>query len=364
MLDAEKLKILTEQKKTFTNTSDFAKLQFKQAAATGIFKICVAKEYGGFGKTFQTLCSELQSIGYATQSTGLILAINAHLWGFIFPLLHFTDGKLQKKLLEPALAGKIIGGHAITEANAGSDLTKMESKLVETADSFIINGNKRYITNATIADYLITYVKHDNYFSAVLIEPQRDACLIEQQYRVVSCVDADMGEIYFQNTVIPKSRLIGKPKAGMTLIQFAMEYERAFIFAGLLGCMQWHMDQLKLYIRQRKIKQSSLSQLTTVSHKMAELQVKLSSMQLWLDRCAQLKDSQQRITLESAYTKLFCGETFLSMSIDITHLFGACGLESKARSNLLVNDALAARLFSGSSEIQKEIISQFNGFCY
>ncbi|WP_250238969.1 MULTISPECIES: acyl-CoA dehydrogenase family protein [Pseudomonadati] len=124
------------------------------------------------------------------------------------------------------------------------------------------------------------------------------------------------------------NRLVGSVGTGQVIIQKVLELERAFIFAGILGIMEWQLEQVIRYTKLRRVgKQVALYDLQAIYHKIADISMKLKTVTLWLHRCAQLKDSDARITLESSYTKLFCSEAFLQVPIDIAHMIGAFGLE-------------------------------------
>ncbi|MGZ8215175.1 MAG: acyl-CoA dehydrogenase family protein, partial [Methylosarcina sp.] len=145
------------------------------------------------------------------------------------------------------------------------------------------------------------------------------------------------------------------------MIQQALELERAFIFAGIGGLMAWQLETVIRFSRERRVNNAPLGKNQAISHKIAEMKVRLDTVRLWVDECARLKDNGQRITLASAQTKLFAAEAFLQSSLDAVHILGAGGLEEGNPMAELVNDALASRLFSGSSEIQKNIIAALLG---
>ena len=140
-----------------------------------------------------------------------------------------------------------------------------------------------------------------------------------------------------------------------------MELERAFIFAGIIGIMQWQLEQVIHHSRQRQVNGTHLGANQAISHKIADMKCRLESCLLWVNECARLKDSGKRISLASAQTKLFASEAFLQSSLDATHIMGAKGLIVENKMTTLVQDAMASRLFSGSSEIQKNIIAALLG---
>ena len=327
------------------------------AGQRGLFRHVGANSYAD-------LCADLETIGYSTQSMGYILGLNAHLWGIIYPLQHFASDAQRFIYLEKALQGEIIGGHAITEPGSGSDLSQMQTMLVEDGSDFLLNGEKIYITNAGVADFLVVYARHGQGLSAVLVDTACSTCHIQEMSNMDVCNDSSIASVRLRNHKVKATDIIGKPHAGLNMIQTVLEHERAFIFAGIYGIAKWQIEELIKYSRSRKINGSTLNQMQAISHRIADLYLKLETMKLWIDQCIQLKLDKKRITLASSYTKLFCAENYLFICTEILHLMGAIGFDKKLPYMQLVNDAMAARLFSGSSEVQKNIICGLKGVSY
>jgi alkylation response protein AidB-like acyl-CoA dehydrogenase len=139
----------------------------------------------------------------------------------------------------------------------------------------------------------------------------------------------------------------------------ALERERAFIFAGITGVMQWQLKQVIIHARSRTIGEQKLGHQQAISHKIADIKTRIDTTKLWLAHCANLLDVGKRITVQSAQTKLYASEAFLQTSLDTVHIFGAAGLTAELTN--LVEDAMAGRLMAGSSELQRNIIATMLG---
>ena len=330
-------------------------------AHAGLFRHAVDKQYQGLGNTFIDLINAHQALGLKTRDPGLILAINAHLWGAVFQIQRFGTSAQKSTWLPALLNGEIISGHAITEPNAGSNVSAMTTSYQTTADGFIINGHKRYITNTPIASMMVVYAKqHDtDQICAFMIKSTDPGSQFKDTPCVTGCETASMGDIILSDCLIPASRLLGKPGAGNTMIQLSLELERAFIFSGITGVMQWQLKQAINHARSRDAEKGKLAQHQAISHKIAMMKLRLDTSRLWIMHCAELLDSGKRITSASAQAKLYASEAFLQSSLDAVQILGASGLIGELTS--LVNDALAGRLMSGSSEIQKNIIASMLG---
>lgn len=340
-------------------TTAEAKQRLKQCGEAGLFRHAVAEEFGGLGDDFNSLCNDHELLGKQTRDPGLVLAANAHIWGAIFPLLRFGSDKQKSSLLPGLVSGELIGGHAITEPQAGSDTQAMQACAVATADGFELNGCKRYITNTPIADLLVVYAKYEGVISAFLVRHDDPGVTFSDGPTVQGCATATMGDIILSDCRIPADRLLGKAGMGSIMIHLALELERAFIFSGIAGVMQWQLDEAISFARTRQVKGAPLSDCQAISHRIAEMKLRLETVRLWVGKCADHCDRKKRIAVESAATKWYASEAFLSSSLDTVQIFGTRGLEGEHA--MLVQDAMAGRLFSGSTEIQKNIIASMLG---
>ncbi len=336
-----------------------AKERLQACAQAGVFKHAIDELWGGVGDDFLGLSKAYEYLGKKTRDPGLILAVNAHVWGSIFPLLRFGTDAQKETILPKLIQGEMLAGHAITEPQAGSDTQAMETRAMEQEGGFVLNGCKRYITNTPIADMLVIYAKHKDAISAFLVYADDVGASFSDEHTVQACMTASMGDVILDDCYIPKDRLLGKAGAGNLMIHLALELERAFIFSGIVGVMQWQLDEVVRFARSRQVKGQDLSNFQAISHRIAEMKLRLETVRLWIDKCANHCNRKKRITIESAATKWYASEAFLSSCLDSVHIFGAKGLEGEHVQ--LVQDAMAGRLFSGSTELQKNIIATMLG---
>ena len=338
-----------------------ARERFLACAASGLLGHAIDEQYGGLGDTFRALSEAHAELGLRTRDPGLLLAINAHLWGIVFPLLRFGAAQQKQDWLPGLLCGDQIGGHAITEPQAGSDIQAMITTATAGDDGYRLQGHKRYITNAPLADVLVVYAKEGagGSLSAFLVRHDDPGVEFSHSIGIKGCVTATIGEVVLSGCEIPAERLLGRKGAGAVMIQLALEHERAFVFAGMTGVMNWQLQRVIEYARTRRVGSGYLSDMQSVMHRIADMQLRLETTRLWIRECARLLDESKRITLASAQAKLYASEAFLQSSLDAAHLMGASGLEDELPG--LVHDAMAGRLLSGSSEIQKNIISAMLG---
>ena len=336
--------------------------RFRAVADQGTLRHALPAAYGGHGDGFYELYMAHRLLGEACRDPGLVLAVNAHLWGTVFPVLHYGNDTQKETLLPGLIAGKCLGGHAITEPGCGSDVKAMTSRADAVADGFRLHGEKRYITNVPLADWLVVYAKLEGGISAFLVSAQDSGCHFSAEGSLDACRGSATGTVRLDQCRVGSDRLLGKPGAGSAMIQRALELERAFVFAGIAGVMDWQLSLVIRHSRERCSRDGHLGQHQAISHRIADMKLRLDTVDLWLRECARLCDEGRRISLASAQTKLYASEAFLQSSLDAVQILGAKGLEAGgAGLHELVQDALAGRLFSGSSEIQKNIIAALLG---
>ena len=335
--------------------------RFQAQAQNGLFRHAISQEFGGHGDSFGTLCDRHDKLGYSCRDPGLILSVNAHIWGLVFPLLRSGNQQQQTDWLPDLLSGKRVGGHAITEPQAGSDLQALETTATKTSSGFELNGHKRFITNTPWADCLLVYALFDHKLTAFIVCEDDEGVRFTDRPRVSGCYSAGMGDVILNHCQIPAHRQLGKPGNGAIMIQQALELERGFVFSGIAGVMAWQLNHVIHYSRERRVGGVHLGKNQAISHTIAEMKLRLETTRLWVHECARLRDLGQRITLASAQTKLFAAEAFLQNCLDANQILGAAGLQTDNPHAQLTYDALAGRLFSGSSEIQKNIIAGLLG---
>lgn len=335
--------------------------RFHRVAAAGLLRHALPECFGGRGDGFAELCAAHRRLGRASRDPGLVLMVNAHLWGAVFPILRHGDEAQRERFLPPLIRGGWLAGHAITEPGGGSDVQAMQCRAERDGEGFRLSGEKRYITNAPLADWLVVYAKLDERVTGFLVSSRDAGCRFTDDHGLRACRGGATGGVVLEDCRIGADRLLGKPGAGGHILQQALELERAFVFAGIAGVMEWQLEQVIRHSRDRRSGEAHLGRHQAIGHRVAEMKVRLDTVGLWLRECARAADAGERLSLPAAEAKLYAAEAFLQSCLDAVQVFGAAGLEADCGLAELVQDALAGRLFSGSSEMQRNIIAGLLG---
>jgi alkylation response protein AidB-like acyl-CoA dehydrogenase len=335
--------------------------RFRAAADLGVLRHALPERCGGRGDGFAELCRTHRRLGEVTRDPGLVLMLNAHLWGAVFPVLRHGDAAQRERFLPPLIRGEWLAGHAITEPDGGSDVKALACRAARVDGGFRLDGEKCHITNAPLADWLVVYARLDGPLAAFLVAADDPGCRFLGDGGLAACRGSATGRVVLADCRIGADRLLGKPGAGGPIMQHALEWERAFVFAGIAGVMAWQLEKAVAHSRARRSGDAHLGRHQAIGHRLADMKLRLDTVDLWLRECARLADAGERLTQAAAETKLYTAEAFLQSSLDAVQILGASGLAADGGISDLVQDALAGRLFSGSSEVQKNIIAALLG---
>ncbi|RAA69583.1 acyl-CoA dehydrogenase, partial [Burkholderia multivorans] len=196
------------------------------AAASGLFSLLAAEGIGSTG--LSTAINRVRELGRTSPDRGLTFSAVTQLASTIYCLRAFADRQLRDRYLPAAESGTAIGGHAITEADAGSDVMKMTSTAVLSNGHYVLNGAKRFITNAPIASTLVIYAKTvedgaDKGLSAFLVETGWPGVDTSQQLPTAGLTTSPIGEVALEDVRVPITNRIGHSGAGLLILDQVMK---------------------------------------------------------------------------------------------------------------------------------------------
>ena len=355
---------LQDDVRTREKTGEFFWDGWRKCAEFGIHGLPIPEQYGGVNADITTCVHVMDALGYACRDSGLLFALNSHLWTCAIPILEFGTEAQKSHYLPEMAAGKIVGGHAMTEPDAGSDAYSLRTSAIKDGDDFVLNGSKTFISNAPIADVLLIFATTNPALgwagiSGFLVDTENPGLVIGNTLDKVGVKTSPTAEVSLQDCRVPKSAMLGRLGQGSAIFNAEMEWERSCLFACHLGAMRAQLEQSSEYARSRHQFNQPINSFQAVSHKLADMRVRIELAELILHKVAWLKATGQRAQLESAIAKLYVSESYLSSSLDAVQIHGGYGFMSEYEVDRDVRDALGARIYSGTSEIQKNIIATF-----
>ncbi len=328
----------------------------------GLQSMLIPDTYGGMGLSALDFTAVMEGIGNGCKDNGLMFSINAHILACELPILHYGSDNLKRKYLPKLASGEIIGANAMTEPDTGSDVYSLQTSAKSKKEYFIINGSKTFVTNAPIADVFIVYAKIDSskgFFgiSCFLIEKGTEGLIIGKKIEKMGLKTSPMSEIGFANCKVPRTNMIGGEGSGGIIFSDSMEWERSLILAYCLGVMERQIDDCIKYVQVRKLGKQPIGKYQSIANKISEMKVRLEASRLMLYKIAWLKSIKKIAAIESSMAKLFISDSFINNCRDAVQIHGGYGYMVEFELERELRDALASTLYSGTSEVQKNIIS-------
>ncbi|MBJ6799462.1 acyl-CoA dehydrogenase family protein [Geomonas propionica] len=339
---------------------------WRKCAEFGIPGITMPEEYGGLGLDTMTAVATMEGLGYACHDSGLIFSLNSHIWTCESPINRFGTPQQRERYLPRLVSGELKGGHAMTEPEAGSDAFSMRCRAEKRGDRYLLNGSKTFITNAPIADLLLVFAVTDPSkgfagVSAFIVEKGTPGFSVGRPLEMMGLRTCPLGEVFLEECEVPEENRLGAEGSGAAIFNSEMEWERSCLFAAHLGAMDKILEECVAYARQRRQFGQPIGKCQSVSHKIADMKVRIELSRLMLHRVAGLKSAGRRAPLESAMAKLFISESYVQNATDALQIHGAYGYSTEFDFERNLRDAIAGKIYSGTSEIQRNIIASFLG---
>ncbi|CAN5619434.1 acyl-CoA dehydrogenase family protein [soil metagenome] len=340
----------------------FARDHWRKCATLGIQGLPVPAQYGGGDADPLTITLALEALGYACRDNGLLFSLNAHMWSAEVPLVRFGSEAQKERYLPGLCDGSLVGVQAMTEPESGSDAFSLTTTAVESDGGWVLNGNKTFITNAPVADLFVVFATRErgtgwSGVSAFLVERSTQGLTVGAPLVKMGLRTSPMSEVAFSDCNVGVDALLGPRGGGLSVFTTSMDWERSFILATAVGSMQRQLEHCITYAKERRQFGQPISRFQAVSHRIVDMKLRLKGARLSLHHLAWLRTTGQSTTLESAEVKLAISEAYLQSSLDALSIYGAYGYMAEYEVEREVRDAIASRIYSGTSDIQRNLVA-------
>lgn len=340
----------------------FGRKEWDMCGEFGLLGLCVPEEYSGIGLDAITTAYAVEAFGRGCEDGGLVFSSSAHLFACVMPILEHASEELKRKVIPKLATGKYVGANAITEAEAGSDVFAMKSTAVRRGSEYVINGSKSYVSNGPVADifliYAMTNPSHGHLgVTAFVVERDRPGLTIGKPFSKMGLTTSPISPIYMDDLVVPAESIVGREGQGGTIFRESMQWERACLFAGYVGAMHRQLDQVINYAKERKQFRKPLGKNQAISHKIANMKLRLDAAKLLLYRACWLMDQKKDAILEVSLAKVAISEAAIASNLDAIQIFGGNGYMTENGIERGLRDAIPSTIFSGTSEIQRDLIA-------
>ena len=335
----------------------------KPMAELGFFGTVIPEKYGG--NEMGWLAAIILTEEIARASSSLRVQINMQTLGCAFTISRYGSDMLKDKYIPKLVTAEYVGGFAITEPNAGSDVMAMKSTAEDKGDHWLINGQKTWISNATTADALIYYAYTDKSakgkgLSAFVVEPKNFNGITTTDLDKMGSRSSPTGEIILEDTKVPKENILGNPGDGAKIVFGSLDQTRLSAAAGGIGVAQACLDAATSYCKEREQFGQTIGQFQMNQDMLAQVACELEAARLMVYKAAIQKDQGQLgNNLEVAQAKYLAGEIAVKASQVAMKILGAYGYSTEYPVARFYRDAPTYQLVEGSTNICKMITAQY-----
>jgi len=354
----EEIRPLTMQ---FDRTSLVPDELLKKAAAAGLFGIPFSQEYGGAGAGEIGYCILMEELGRVDASVATI--IGAHTG--IGAMAIYLDGseELKRRYLPDLCAGRKIAAFALTEPNAGSDAASIRMKAVRQGDSYILDGEKMWITNGPIADVLSVLAITDPSLGArggatcFVVESHWEGFSAGKREEKMGLHGSPTSALRFDNVRVPQENIVGQVGLGFVTMMKTLDVGRVSLGAATLGGAQTALEAVMQWAKARHQFGRSLAHMQSIQFMVADMAAEIEALRSLIYRTAWLVDSGRPFTKEAGMCKLL-GSEIASRCIDrALQIHGALGFTRDAWIERAWRDSRINEIFEGTNEIQRIVIA-------
>lgn len=347
-------------------TETFSRDAWDRCGAFGIQGLPAPERYGGGDADVVTTILALEALGYGCRDAGLVFSVNAHMWTSVIPVWQFGTEEQRGRWLPGLCSGALIGCHAITEPDAGSDAFAMTTAGSRVDGGFVLNGRKMFITNAPIADLLIVFARTTEGIgpyglTAFLLEAGADGLSVGKGLDKMGLRTSPMAEVVLEDCFVPTSAVLGNEGEGGHIFQTSMRWERACIMASQVGVMRRTMEACVEYARQRRQFGKPIATFESVADKIANMKIAVDASRALVLRVGWLMDNGHDPMAEAAVAKTFVSEASVRTHLDAIQVHGGYGYMTEFEIERSLRDAVGGTIYSGTSEIQRRIIARSLG---
>ncbi|GAA3869810.1 acyl-CoA dehydrogenase family protein [Streptomyces sedi] len=341
----------------------YSRSDWRALGELGLLGACVPTEYGGAGLGALDTARLYEALGEGCSDTGLVFAASAHLFACAVPLSDFGSEELRKRYLPGLVDGSTIAGNAMTEADAGSDISRLSVTATRVRGGYVLNGQKTFVSNGPVADLLVTYATTDPESghlgqTAFVVEGTADGVSRSEPFEKMGLRSCPGGGVRFTDCFVSDDQVIGRPGMGAAIFQHSMGWERACLFAGYLGLSARLVDRAVAHARERRQSGRRIGAFQAVSHRIVDMKLRLESGRLLLYRACWEMDRGGPARLPVALSKLAVSEGTVASAMDAVRVFGGRGYLADEGIEAALRDAMPSVLFSGTNEIQKELVAR------
>ena len=325
-------------------TAQFPQVAYDALRAADLHAVHVPEEYGGNGGDALAACLVIEEVARGCASSSLIPAVNK--LGSLPVLLAGTEEQKQQ-WLRPLASGDALFCYALSEADAGSDVASMRTRAVRDGDGWVLDGAKRWITNAGHGDSYVVFAVTD---PGVSFGPPE---------RKLGIKGSPTREVLLDGVRLGPDRLLGAEGDGMTIAMRTLDHTRITIAAQAVGIAQGALDLAASYVKERKQFGKAVAEFQGVQFMLADMAMKLeAARQLTYAAAARSERGDADLTYFSAAAKCFASDTAMAVTTDAVQLLGGYGYTRDFPAERMMRDAKITQIYEGTNQVQRIVLAR------
>jgi acyl-CoA dehydrogenase len=329
----------------------------------GLINLHIPEAYGGPGLSCFDGMLVNEELNWGCSGIGTSLAVNGLGAG---PLIVFGSEEQKKRLLTPLIEEPLLISFGLTEPNAGSDVSGIQTTAVRKGDEYVLNGSKMFITNAGHATWIVVFAKTDpsasghNGLSAFVVPTELDGVIHEKHLDKMGQRSTDTSAIAFQDVVVPIEDRIGEEGEGFKIAMRTLDSTRPATAIGAVGVARAAFEYAVEYARERVQFGQPIAMNQGVSFLVADMAAEIEAARLLCWQAAWMLDAGygRRATLYSSFAKRFAADTAMKVTTDAVQVFGGYGYMKEYPVEKLMRDAKLFQIYEGTSQIQRLVIAK------
>lgn len=331
----------------------------------GLLGITAPVEYGGLGQSYLAHIVVTEEISRASGAIGVSYLAHSNLC--INQIRLHGSASQRESYLPKLITGEWVGGLAMSESEAGSDVVSMRLSAVRSGDHYVLNGSKMWITNGPVADVLVVYAKTDpsagkRGITAFIVETNAPGFRVSRSLDKLGSRGSPTGELVFENCRIPADNVLGAEGRGVQILMSGLDYERAVGAAIPLGIMQAAMDTTIPYLRERKQFGSPIGSFQIMQAKLADMYTRLATSRSFLYMIGRALSASKALDRgnrkDAAAAYLVCAENAIWVSDQALQCFGGNGYINDYPLGRLLRDARLHTIGGGAAEVRRWLIGR------
>jgi len=342
-------------------TDEFPWDIFHKMGQVGLLGLPIAEKYGGSGSDYASQAIALEEIARASGAMAIVL--DAHTSLCCEPIHLFGSEEQKRKYLLPLARGEKIGAFGLTEPQAGSDAGATRTRAVREGDEWVINGQKCFITNGSIADIIVITAKTDpekgtRGISSFIVEKGTPGFKPGRDEEKMGLRGSVTSELFFEDCRIPAENLLGKKNEGFKQFLITLDAGRIAIAAMAVGLAQGAFEKAVAYAKERVQFGQPIARFQAIQWMIADMATEIEAARLMVHRAAWLKDQGERFTKEAAMAKLFATEVSERACHKAIQIHGGYGYVREYEVERMYRDQRLCAIGEGTNEIQRLVIAR------